>query len=153
MRLATLLLGAALSLACRARSSSATDSHGEAHEDAEGRCQVSRQAGESADCYAVRCAEDFIQRNGYTTEPATGPQRRDAFDMPAGKRHALLYRGAIVHKWLPKGHSVGFRYRDSSDNVGRAVLMTEDFRDLQLDYLNLVWPPDSRLPHCNKDAG
>jgi hypothetical protein len=100
----------------------------------------------------VRCAEDFIRRNGYTVEPASGPLRRDPFGLPLEQRHGLLYAAAIVHKWVPAGHFVGFRFRDSSDNVGRAVTMTDRFEDVKLDHLNFVWSPEYRLPHCGADA-
>jgi hypothetical protein len=121
--------------------------------DPAGRCQVARLAGEHADCYAVRCAEDFIRRNGYTIEPASVPQYRDAFSASMEERHGMLYSSAIVHQWISGGHFVGFRYRDSSDNVGRAVTMTSTFNELKLDHVHFVWAPDSRLPICEHDAG
>jgi hypothetical protein len=112
-----------------------------------------RDAGESAECYAVRCAEDFIRRSGYTIEPPSGPETADPFGTPLDQRRGMLYGKAIVHQWSPSGHFVGFRYRDSSDNVGRAVTMNRNFAELQLDHLNFVWPPDSRVPACTPDAG
>jgi hypothetical protein len=121
--------------------------------DLAGRCQVVRLASEHADCYAVRCAEDFIRRNGYTIEPASGPQRQDAFNLSIQERLGMLYGSAIVHQWIPGGHFVGFRYRDSSDNVGQAVTMTSEFNDLKLEHVHFIWAPDSRLPLCEQDAG
>jgi hypothetical protein len=118
-----------------------------------GRCQVMRTSGESADCYAVRCAEDFLRRNGYTTEPAHGPLRPDPQEEGSvNDRRNLFYGSAIVHRRIGHNHYVGFRYRDSSDNVGRAVTMDENFTNLTLDHVSSVWPPDERLPLCKHPA-
>src|SRR5512146_2972923 len=109
MRSATLLISAMLVMACRSRSNSLSHSQTSPGADETGRCQVPRNVGEAADCDAVRCAEDFVRRNGYTIDPPSGPQRRDPFDIPTEKRHGLLYGAAIVHRWVPAGHFVGFR--------------------------------------------
>ena len=146
---------ALLGMSCHSRHSQHRE-HSDASSsalDPAGRCQVARLAGEHADCYAVRCAEDFIRRNGYTIEPASVPQYRDAFSASMEERHGMLYSSAIVHQWISGGHFVGFRYRDSSDNVGRAVTMTGNFSDLKLDHVHFVWAPASRLPLCERDAG
>jgi hypothetical protein len=155
MRLLPIVVCAILCVNCQSRSSTrrSQSESSSAPVDSEGRCQIARREGEAADCYAVRCAEDFIRRNGYTIEPASGPLRPDAFNASQQERRGMLYGSAIVHKWVSTGHFVGFRYRDSSDNVGRAVTMTSSFSDLRLDHLNLVWPPASRLPQCGQDAG
>ncbi|GEM_PF-3576870 len=154
MRLAILLASVVILAGCRSHTdtgSTRTKPSGTTATEA-GRCHVTRHTGQSAECHAVHCAEDFIRRNGYTTEPASGQLQRDPFDMPLEKRHALLYGRAIIHKWVPSGHFVGFRYRDSSDNVGRAVVMTDRFDDLKLDHLSFVWPPAYHLPDCDADA-
>ena len=146
---------ALLGVSCHAGNSSHRE-HSDASStvnDPAGSCQVARQETEHADCYAVRCAEDFIRRNGYTIEPASGPQRPDAFNASMQERRCMLYGSAIVHQWVSGGHLVGFRYRDSSDNVGRAVTMTGNFSDLKLDHVHFVWAPASRLPLCERDAG
>jgi hypothetical protein len=152
MRWLTALAVASVLVGCRARSSrpGSDESQGNA---ANGRCEVIRAPGENADCYAVRCAEDYVRRGGYTVEPPSVTPLDDALGDSLAQRHGMLYGSAIIHERSTTGHVVGFRYRDSSDNVGRAVTMNLGFGAMKLDPLNLVWPPDSHLPECLPDAG
>src|SRR5512142_2017655 len=84
MRRTTLLMAAVLLMGCRSHDSLPSSGSNLNADDA-GLCLVSRESGESADCYAVRCAEDFVRRNGYTIDPGSGPQKHDPLDMSADK--------------------------------------------------------------------
>lgn len=149
-----LLLALLTTGACQQKTSSsnAHPEHNNINQDPDGRCAIERAANESADCFAVRCAEDFVRRNGYTVDTASGPQRPDPLGLSVAARHATLNPFAIFHKRVASGHSVGFRYRDSSDNVGRAVTMSDSFLALTVDRVTFIAPPDSRLPLCAPPA-
>src|SRR4051812_34535096 len=62
-------------------------------------CRVARADTESSECFAVRCAEDFVRRNGYTTEAATGPLARESVHSPTlEQRRGMLERSAFGYR-------------------------------------------------------
>lgn len=116
---------------------------------------------------AVRCAETFVARNGYTTAPATERLDRIAWEtveepLPPAEIVALR-RGELEPRaeWLctlrflrlrEPGFTVGFRLRStplidtlqmhrnfpSLDTLLRAVTMDTMFSDLRMEHMPLI---------------
>ena len=105
-----------------------------------------RQAEESPEAKAVRLAEEFIARNGYTDLPPSrdslsyetvewGPndeemlrQRRDTLGR---KAYGIRYGGRLGAEG---GWTVVFRYRKGGNVTGRAVTMDKDFQNLLVEH-------------------
>ena len=105
-----------------------------------------RQAEESPEAKAVRLAEEFIARNGYTDLPPErgnlsyetvewGPndeemlrQRRDTLGR---KAYGIRYGGRLGAEG---GWTVVFRYRKGGNMTGRAVTMNKDFQNLLVEH-------------------
>lgn len=98
---------------------------------------------------AVRLAEEFIARNGYTDLPAEKDKLTyETIEWEGNvegilkSRHDTLERKAygVRHggKGTKDGWTVVFRYKkrfgDSLDNTGRAVTMDEDFQHLRVEH-------------------
>src|SRR4051794_16902397 len=67
--------------------------------DGDRACRVARAESESSECFAVRCAEDFVRRNGYTTDAATGPLARESVHSPTlDERRGMLERSAFGYR-------------------------------------------------------
>ena len=120
-----------------------------------GRCEVVRLARESDTCYAVRCAEDFVARNGYTQKEAVGRIRLESVErgqladiLRARRRTLASVASAYLGDSIQSGHAIAFRYTESRSNDGRVVTMTGDFDNLKVAHQDLVWPTESRLPDC-----
>ena len=116
-------------------------------------CDLSRsfngERGETPEQKAVRLAEEFVARNGYTDLPADRGNlshesiewesnveemlrsRRDSLER---KAYGVVYPG----KWDKSGWMVAFRhgrrFGNELDRVGRAVTMDENFENLRVEH-------------------
>ena len=112
-------------------------------------CRVSRAANESSECFAVRCAEDFVRRNGYTLDAATGPVARESIHSPTlEQRRGMLERSAVGYRPYPPGHLVVFKYSSSTGKAGRAVTMSGEFGDLRVEHQDFFLAAAPSIPTC-----
>ena len=112
-------------------------------------CRVGRGTNESAECFAVRCAEDFVRRNGYTLDAATGPVVRESVYSPTvDERKGMLERVAVGYRSYPPGHLVVFRYSSSTGKTGRAVTMSGEFGDLRVAHQEFFLSAAPSIPAC-----
>jgi hypothetical protein len=111
-------------------------------------CRVAREAGEDDVAYAVRCAEEFVRRNGYTTEPADPDTTQHAAEsierrspserlaMRAGSLESRAYaicEGEGAHRF-----TVVFRIRRLDvHGVARRVTMSANFGEMRMQHLDI----------------
>lgn len=110
---------------------------------------------------AVRLAEEFIKRNGYTSEPADKDnlsyesieRSANVDELLESRKNSLepkAYAVSSYGKGEQKGWTVAFRYnknyldevyqKDSIDNyksLGRAVTMNENFENLRVEHKSI----------------
>ena len=112
------------------------------------RCGISLASGTTAEEHAVRCAEWFVSRNGYTLLRPADPARvaREPLDsalsvdaLLARRRGTLDPRAVAVCRTPPDGTGfafmVGFAYRaEYPPPNGRAVTMDSAFADLRMQH-------------------
>lgn len=112
------------------------------------RCAVAPEPGETPEMRAVRCAEWFVVRNGYTTRRPVADSTQIAWESgePAGttaeglarRRGMLRERAVVVCRGRREGagpaFGIGFAYRpDPPSPVGRAVTMDTAFAEIHLE--------------------
>jgi hypothetical protein len=120
----------------------------------EGQCGVIRRSNETEACFAVRCAEDFIRRNGYTSEPATGPLQTESFNSPTlERRTGTLVKAAAGYAPYPPGHLVPFRYTSGTTKTGRAVTMSATFDRMRVEHQDFILSAAREVPHCDATGG
>ena len=120
----------------------------------ERQCAVLRLSSETDACFAVRCAEDFIRRNGYTSQPVTGPLQTESFVSPSPEqRRGSLEGAAAGYVTYSSGHLVAFRHASSTRAVGRAVTMSATFGDLKVEHQDFILSEQVKVPHCDQDGG
>ncbi|HKG93140.1 MAG TPA: hypothetical protein VKA84_14645 [Gemmatimonadaceae bacterium] len=110
------------------------------------RCTLPRVPGEAPESTAVRCAEWFVARNGYTDLPVadTGAVASESIERAASvaellaeRRSSLSRRAAVVCRGARRGsgYTVGFTDPARADTlVGRAVTMDTAFRALRVEH-------------------
>lgn len=105
---------------------------------------------------AVRLAEEFIKRNGYTNEPADKNHlSHESIEISAdtdeilesrknsleAKAYAVSPRGKVGQKgWTVAFRHTKSRIKDLSDNyksLGRAVTMNENFENLRVEHKDI----------------
>ena len=99
---------------------------------------------------AVRCAEDFVRRNGYTemTADTSSPrafeaiERTDSIPRLLAERHASLEAKAVGictdNRGAP-GYTVAFRrHTATSAATGRAVTMSSRFTNLRMEHVDFI---------------
>jgi hypothetical protein len=119
-----------------------------AHE-AERACHVARAGTESSECFAVRCAEDFLRRNGYTMDAAAGPLARESVRSPTlEERRGMLERSAFGYRPFPPGHLVVFKYSNSTGRTARAVTMSGAFDALRVEHQDFFLSAAGPMPNC-----
>jgi hypothetical protein len=112
-------------------------------------CRVTRAKSESPECFAVRCAEDFVRRNGYTLDPTTGPVVKESVYSPTlEERRGMLARSAIGYRPYPPGHLVVFKYSSSTGKTARAVTMSGEFDDLRVEHQEFLLSAAGASPTC-----
>ena len=117
------------------------------HDDRD--CRLDRAKDESSECFAVRCAEDFVRRNGYTLDPATGPIVDEAIESPTvQERKGMLEKSAVGYKAYPPGHIVVFKLSSSSSELGRGVSMSREFGDLRVGHQGFFLSAAEPRPTC-----
>ncbi len=115
----------------------------------ERRCRLARGPNESPECFAVRCAEDFVRRNGYTVEAATGPIVGESVDSPTlEQRRGTLERAAVGYRPSPPGHLVVFKYSSSQGKTARAVTMSASFDNLRVQHQDFLLAGAGSVPKC-----
>lgn len=112
-------------------------------------CALAVQTVESPEEKAVRIAEEFIARNGYTDLPPDkntlayeNIERADNVDEMLKQRHDALERKAYGIRYSGKmgkpGWMVAFRYKQRFGNVydetGRVVTMDKNFENLLVEH-------------------
>lgn len=143
-----MLVPLALVAGCGAKQRTA-ETKSSASSSGERACRVERAKDESSECFAVRCAEDFVLRNGYTTDEATGPVVRESVHSPTlEQRRGMLERSAIGYRVYPPGHLVVFRYSSSSGKTARAVTMGAQFDDLRVEHQDFLLSASRPIPQC-----
>ena len=110
-------------------------------------CRVGRGQNESSECFAVRCAEDFIRRTGNTLDAPNDPVVRESVYSPTLEGPALE-RSAAGYRPYPPGHLVVFKYLSSAGKTGRAVTMSGEFDDLRLAHQEFVLSAALPIPNC-----
>ena len=112
-------------------------------------CRVERGKNEPSECFAVRCAEDFVRRNGYTADEATGPVVRESVhSLTLEQRRGMLERSAVGYRAYPPGHLVVFKYSTSAGKTARAVTMGADFDDLRVEHQDFLLSASRPIPPC-----
>ena len=112
-------------------------------------CHVARTGTESSECFAVRCAEDFVRRNGYTTDAATGPLAKESVHSPTlEERRGVLERSAFGYRPYPPGHLVVFKYSRSTRKTARAVTMSGAFDALRVEHQDFFLSAAGPMPDC-----
>jgi hypothetical protein len=113
-------------------------------------CGLRRSADESDACFAVRCAEDFVVRNGYTAAPPAGPLQPESLEWSpdiAQARRGTLQPGPVGHKFAMDRHWVAFAHRTRSD-TRRVVSMTSAFAELQMHHQDALPSATEGMPRC-----
>jgi hypothetical protein len=120
-------------------------------------CRVARDPARSAAEHAVRCAEDFVRRNGYTRLPAD-------FAVPAGEsieragsppglraaRAGTLEPGAAGVCTGGEGahaFTVVFRHADPAAPNARAVTMSPAFGEMRVQHQDFILAAVSERRH------
>src|SRR5687768_15683856 len=133
---------AAIGAACRPAGRSAPEPTADPR-----RCGLAPAAGETPEARAVRCAEWFVVRNGYTTRrPADSAQlAREAGELAGSaaellaQRRGLLREGAVVvcrgeREGVGPAFGVGFALRgDPPSPAGRVVTMDTAFAAIHFE--------------------
>jgi len=103
-------------------------------------CRVERALGEKDACFAIRCAEDFIRRNGYTNVPPSEPIALETLERSEPSRLLDSRRGIVkpkaVHYRGGDVHTVLFEYSDGSSF--KAVQMGQDFANLLVQHQDVI---------------
>lgn len=111
-------------------------------------CRVAREAGEDDVAYAVRCAEEFVRRNGYTTAPADPDTTQHAAEsierrspserlaMRAGSLESRAY--AICEGNGDRRFTVVFAFRGGNGPHARAVTMSAAFDALRVQHRSFI---------------
>ena len=146
MRVVALLIVLALAESCSA-TQRPKETQATAAPSGDRACRVGRANNESSECYAVRCAEDFVRRNGYTLDATTGPVARESVYSPTPEeRRGILERSAVGYRPYPPGHLVVFKYSSPTAKTGRAVTMSGEFGDVRVEHQDLSAAPS--IPTC-----
>jgi hypothetical protein len=112
-------------------------------------CPLARATKESPECFAVRCAEDFVRRNGYTGDAATGPiVPESVHPVTLEERQGMLDGAAVGYRPYPPGHLVVFRYSGSTGKTARAVTMSGDFDGLRVEHQDFRLSAALSIPDC-----
>lgn len=102
------------------------------------------------DSAAVRCAEWFVARNGYTDQPPADSSAlasesieyaRSLSDLLAQRRNSLARHAAVVCRYGRRGfgYTVGFRTRrHPDDSLGRAVTMDTALKELRVEHMDYL---------------
>jgi hypothetical protein len=105
------------------------------------RCLIPRDLGEGMEFMAKRCAEQFVQQNGYTDLPATEDSTRWVLEVGEdgawpgvfASRVGTLERDAVTTQCSMRQCVVLFRLRRPVLSCAyRAVTMTQVFTKIQL---------------------
>lgn len=108
-------------------------------------CGLPREAGMDDAAHAVRCAEDFVRRNGYTTEPGDTTRLAGESIEFASSRKELLHDRSGSLKARAFGVCVGipgdamyftvvFRHLDPRYTNARAVTMSRSFGEMRVQH-------------------
>jgi hypothetical protein len=106
------------------------------------RCLLQRDLAEGMEDMARRCAEEFVQANGYTAEPATADSTRWVLEVGErgpwpgvfALREGTLERAATMVQCSVRRCVVLFRLRRAALQCAyRAVTMTQVFTRLGLE--------------------
>jgi hypothetical protein len=112
-------------------------------------CGVARASWESVGCFAVRCAEEFVRRNGYTLEPATGPISTESVYSPTlEERRGTLLGSAAGYRQHSSGHRVFFKFSSATESHARAVTMNADFDNLRVEHQDFFLSAGGPVPTC-----
>lgn len=112
-------------------------------------CRVAREAGDDDVAYAVRCAEEFVRRNGYTTAPADPDttlhaaesiERRQSAGERAADRAGMLEARAMgmCEGEGDRRFTVVFAFRGGSGPHARAVTMSAAFDALRVQHRSFI---------------
>ena len=114
------------------------------------RCALPGMEALPADSAAIRCAEWFVARNGYTDVSVTDTLllalesievAKPAAERIRGRAHSLAPRAALVCPGgkSGRGWTVGFLAPgDSVGEQGRAVTMSGTFTDLRVEHVTFL---------------
>ena len=123
-------------------------------------CEPNPSEPPSQPAVALRCADRFIQENGYTTAPPTSDESRlvsESLEGGSTWSEGLAYRrGTLVtgsgspfcgdlFGW-GDGCMVSYERAGTRGCRFRAVLMTPDYRELRVMHQDVG--PDPKPPHC-----
>ena len=113
-------------------------------------CMVPRSAGETAGTHAVRCAEEFVERNGYTgraptVDSATMAHEGIVFEPTIAeelrsRRNSLEDHATGLCPGSPRdssGFTVVFRFRKDPSSA-RAVTMDRLFGSLRVEHQGFI---------------
>ncbi|MFN8575118.1 MAG: hypothetical protein U0132_23900 [Gemmatimonadaceae bacterium] len=140
-----LALACLIILACHSRDAATNNGHA-VSADSSRFCGLTIPASLPRDSIAVRCAEAFVARNGYTDVPVqdTGAIAHEFIEPGATPREVLSYRRhslgsrgvTLCHDRREQpGFTVGFAApADTVMQVGRAVTMDSSFRGVKMEH-------------------
>lgn len=125
-------------------------------------CAVAGLERMTSDSAAVRCAEWFVVRNGYTVAPPadTSALASESMEWTADRQRLLASRrgtlaaDAVVlcrgFSRSERAYTIGFSGRgDRVLRVGRAVTMDAEFRRLQMQHVDFSLDGALRDPTCS----
>jgi hypothetical protein len=113
-------------------------------------CDVPAPAAESPTSRAIRCAEAFIARNGYTdVDEAVDPGRiaSESIEYASSLEQLLAWRrgtlrarafGTCVSDKAERAFTVVFEYAEGGSANGRAVTMSSTFDNLRVQHSDFI---------------
>jgi hypothetical protein len=123
-------------------------------------CRLARPIPEGRDSLAVKCAEAFVLRNGYTDAPVTDSTLlAHEFIEPGGsalevlqhRRSTLAARAILLcnDRRDHPGFTVAFAYRgDTAYSQARAVTMDTSFGGLRIEHVDFLPRVAATSPGC-----